>query len=232
MAFAYWLVSAFLTLRSVVLGYLLGTGTYDATFFTYINYGILTLSMALLLLSMWHIPAYELWVLFVLPLVWGTTVFVALAIVVIVQLNDGVFLKTTTQNHGTNSVATIHTGDWMLHQLPFVEILLIVLVLRPTAVVIFHNFWNEMRTPGRVGYVIYFHLSALMLLAFYMINVDYAVNYPSDLSAKAIWGLTVGLALLVELFLFGFFHVSNPDTTVVSTPTLRAHLTQGAGKTD
>lgn len=232
MAFAYWLVSAFLILRSIVLGYLLGTGTYDATFFTYINYGVVTLSMALLLLSMWHIPAYELWVLFLLPLVWGTTVFVALAIIVIVQLNDGVFLKTTTQNEGTNSVATIHTGDWLLHQLPFVELLLIVLVLWPTAVVIFHNFWRQMSTSSRVAYTIYFHLSALLVLSFYMINIDYSVNYPSDLSAKAIWALTIVLALLVELFLFGFLYISKPSTTVVSTPTLRAHLTQGATKAD
>lgn len=223
MALAYWVVAFFLTLRSVALGFLLGSSTFDATFFTYINYAVLTLAMALLLLSMWSITAYELWVALVLPIVWVTTAFVALAIVIIVQLNDGVFLKTTQQNNGTNSVATIHTGDWILHQFPLVEILVIVLLLRPTLVVIFHNFWRQFSTAGKVAYTIYFHIAGLLLLAFYMTNVNYSANYPTDLSAAGIWGLTVGLSLLVGMFLFGFLYISPPSSSHVTTPTLKHH---------
>lgn len=225
MALAYWVVAFFLTLRSLSLGYLLGSATFDATFFTYINYGVLTLAMALLLLSMWNVTAYELWTTLLLPVVWVTTVFVALAIVVIVQLNDGVFLKTTTQNNGTNSVATIHTGDWLLHQFPFVEMLVILLLLRPTLVIIFHNFWRQFSTAGKVAYTIYFHTAGLLVLSFYMINIDYSVNYPTSISSAAIWGLTIGLSLFVGFLLFGFLYISKPRPGKPYTPTLRQHVT-------
>jgi hypothetical protein len=223
MALAYWVAAVLLTFRSVVLGYLLATGTYDATFFTYINYALLTLGMALLVLSMWSITAYQLWVGIALPLLWGTTVFVALAIIVIVQLNDGVFLRTTIDNEGTNSVSVIHTGDWVLHQLPFVEILVLVLLLSPTAITIFHNLWRQLSTGGKVAYTAYFHLAALMLLSFYMINVDYSVNYPTDLNKGAIWGITIVLALVIELLLFGFLYISKPRSNCIATPTLKQH---------
>ena len=225
MALAFWTAAVLLTFRSVVLGYLLGSGTFDATFFTYVNYALFTLVLALLLLSMWNVTAYQLWVTVLLPLIWGTTTFVAIAIIVIVWLNDGVFLRTAKSNDGTNTVSVIHTGDWLLHQLPWVEILIIVLLLSPTAIVIFHNLWRQLSTAGRVAYTAYFHLSALLLLAFYMINIDFTVNYPTDLHVGFIWGLTIGLSLLVELLLFGFLYISKPSSDQISTPTLSTRYT-------
>jgi hypothetical protein len=195
----FWLPAVLLLMRSVVLGYLIGAEVFDARFFTYLNYLLLTFGFLLLVISA---RRTRLWCLYVLPPLWGTTVFVALAIVVIIQLNDGVFLRTTVFNNGDRSVAGVHTGDWLLHQLPFIEILLVLLALRSQVTASFRSLWAGASVLVKVLYTLYFHTAALALLSFYMVNIDFRSNYPTPISSTAVWLLTVGLALAVEAILF------------------------------
>lgn len=220
MALAYWIPAAVLMLRAAVLGYFLGTESLDAKFFTYLNYIFGAFCYALLLLSQWSVLGYEVWVLFVLPVLWGTISFVSVAIIVIVHLNDGVFLKTTVDNAGERSVGEVHTGDWVLHQLPVVELLIVLLLLWPTASVSFRNFWRELRTPGRVVYTLYFLGASLLALGFYMVNVDFNTNYPTSMSYAGTMTLVVVMAILLQLLLYAILRTADPLRQRAATPML------------
>jgi hypothetical protein len=221
---AYAVASGFYLLRAVVLGYLLASGTYDAKFFTYINYGMFTLVLGLYLLACWSVAAYQLWCAMLLPYIWNTTSFVALAIIVIVQANDGVFLRTTVYNNGTNAVATIHTGDWLLHQLPLVELLFFNDTATTEIYTAFHVLWRSLTPGGRIGYTLYFLLCGFAVLTLYMINIDWTVNYPTEIPTLFTWALTVVLSLLLQLFLFAYLYNSVPSYLTAYTPMLQKHL--------
>jgi len=230
MSLSYWLTGAVLVFRALLLGYLLGCGSYDASFFTYINYALLTAGFAALELAMWQRTAFLAWVVLLLPILWGTTMFVAIAIVVIIQLNDGVFLRTTIYNDGTRSVATIHTGDWLLHQLPLIELLLVLFVSRTAMLHCFHVFWRDLARPlYRTLYTIYFVVASLLVLSLYMSNINFSLNYPTSVSQGTVWALTVFLALAVNSLLFVIFFFSKPSELLqLQTPELKPPATNGS----
>jgi len=205
MAYTYWIISFIFIYRSLFLSYFISTSIYDARFFTYFNYTFVTTSLALLILSMWNMNSYKLYVLFLLPLTYGTVIFVAFAIVVIVELNDWVFLKTSTFNGGTKTIGLIHTGDFIIHYLPLFEILLVLLLLDRSAVPIFKNFYASLRPSSKVYYTIYFLLSSLFLILLYMINMDFASNYPTSLPIASTIALVVVMAILFQSLLFGIW---------------------------
>jgi len=230
MKLAYWIPVTILLFRGVVLGYFLGSESFDAKFFTYLNYVFGAFCYLLLIISQWNLVGYSAWVLFLLPLIWGTILFVSFAIIVIVQLNDGVFLKTTVDNDGLRQVGEVHTGDWLLHQLPVFEILLILLLLWPTASVIFRNFWGTLSKAQHWAYSLYFLLAPLLVLAFYMINVDFDSNYPTKMNHAATVALVIVLALLTQLLLYAIFRNADPATQCSHTPVLVRYYCPQLGK--
>jgi len=209
--FIFWMLVLFLLFRVFVLGYFAGIGAVDPSFFTYQNFMLCTLLLSLLILSSFKTWAFEFFTLFLVPLYWGTTFFVAIAIVVIVHLNGGIFMKTTIDNGGTNPVGKVHTGDWMLHQWPAIEIALILFMLQTFVVQAFHNFYRQLSVWGKIGYTAYFHLVSLAVLAFYMLNFDFVVNYPTPISEAAVYLLVVALALFTELLLFLMLYFAKPS---------------------
>lgn len=210
--FVYYVVSAIFLYRIVILGFLLGLGILDALFFTYINYTLDTLAYGALVLAMWKLPAYKFYVLFVLPLIYGTTIFVFLAIVVIVQMNDGVFLKTTVYNAGTRAVGAVHTGDWLIHYLPLVEIFVILLLLNRTAKPIFQRFYSALSTRGKVLYTSYFLLCSAFVLLLYMLSINFQKNYPTGLATGVVLAVTLVVGVVTELFLYTWYRSGNVKT--------------------
>jgi hypothetical protein len=201
--FVFWALLLFITVRVVVITVLGVTGGIDPTFFTYQNFILDTFWLLFLSQAIWSRSTFEWFALFVLPIYWGTTTFVALAIVVIVYLNGGIFVKTSTFNGGHNTIGVVHTGDWILHQWPWVEALLVLLLLYGEFWGTFQNFYyhSGLNKGEKAAYIIYFLTAPLMILAFYMVNFNFLVNYPNEMPEGAIIGLVIGLALLVQAVL-------------------------------
>jgi len=200
--YSYWITYAILIFRSIVLGYFLGDRSFDVKFFTYINYALGTFLLVMLLLSMWDVKYYSLYIIFIIPIFYGTTIFISFAIIVIIQLNDNVFLKTTVDNGGTRSIGTIHTGDFILHQLPLFEVVLILFLIKDSMLNSFGQFYYSLRSYGKTLYTAYFLLISTFILFVYMINIDFVSNYPTNLDLIYIILLTVSMAIFTELLLF------------------------------
>lgn len=216
----FWVPAVLLLIRTVVIDFFRNDGSLDLAFFTYLNLTFVAFAMTLLLISMTNRAAFAVATTLLLPLIFGTTVFVMFAIVVIIQLNDGVFLKTTVYNGGERSVGTVQTGNWLIHYWTVVELLFYIWLTKRESVTAFHYVWRELGRFGRVAYVFYFMLVALGALIIYMLQVDFTVNYPTDVSVAATTGLTIGLSLLIQAFWLVLLRYSRPDGHL-STPLLQ-----------
>ena len=58
---------------------------------------------------------------FVFPLLFQSVTLVSLLITLMVALNDDIYVRDTVFGAGTLTIAAVHTGDYILHQWPLVE---------------------------------------------------------------------------------------------------------------
>jgi hypothetical protein len=113
--------------------------------------------------------------LFLFPIPLALSFLVSVAIVVMIQSNSSIFWS------GGTSLAILHTGDWILHSLPLIEMLLILAVgylLYARAIIA--SELNAIRDPQfRTLYIIYWFISPLLVLLIYSLIFNPQVYYPT-----------------------------------------------------
>jgi hypothetical protein len=217
---------ALLLKQAGIFAALIVTGHFDGTMFTYWNYlGILGFYTLLVASLIFERAILTFTMLFVFPIMLGSTLLVAVAIVIIIQQNAAVF----TAGGGPDvALSLIHTGDWVLHQLPLVEMLMLLgygLILYARQIIACEL--SQMRTgEGRALYVLYFVLSPLVPFAVYCTIFDPDTHYPTGVPLYLLWlGLVaVNIAWMsgwlcaftctsqVEIKVYRFFGIVKPST--------------------
>ena len=144
--------------------------------------------------------------LWLLPIVMGVSLFVAIAIVVIIQQNAEAFIMGTVCDGGTTSMSTVHTGDFALHQLlPLQVFVWLSCGLLDEARDVLRGRFAEWSLPLRVLYSCYFLLSPLVPLVIWGSIYDarqiYYISWPTWL----LWFLSVLLMLFIQLNFLWFF---------------------------
>lgn len=189
------LVVFFLIQVAVVIA-LIVKDRFDLTMYTYWSYTILTVFFALAVVALFT----ERWFLhfvtmYIFPIPLGSTFLVALSIVIIIQENQEVLVS--NDNAGL-ALSLIHTGDWILHSLPVIEILLLMVCgWLLYARLIIGNRLATMKSAGnRTGYIIYFLLVPLVPMAIYSIAFDPAVHYPTGIPTYVLWIALVAIDLI------------------------------------
>lgn len=207
---------------SFLLGYLIGQEVYDPRFFTYFNYALGFAFYNLGFISFFSVEIYEFWCVFLVPVYLNTTGFVFFAIVVIVALNDWVFTRGTALGGTNRTIGETHTGDWLLHYLPLVFLVLVILVINRSYIEFVTNYWNSMHKTGKVFYVFYVFIVPLAFLLIYMITMPFDQNYPTNLSTLETTLLVFGLSLGISaVFLTGILvnqENSNSMDNIITTP--------------
>ncbi len=171
--------------------YLAAGGFYDMTMFTFWNYTLLSTFVATMTAALF----YERWLLtgallFLLPMLLGTTLLVQIGIVIIVARNGNVFL-----GDGSQSVANRHTGDFIVHTVPIGSLLLsliagLILYIRRALCYQLGLFRTRTR---RVIYYVYWVLCPLLPLAIYTACFDIAVKYPTGIPTGLLWLALIGV---------------------------------------
>lgn len=201
MSFGYWVAAAVLVFRSIVLSGLVAKQIIDLKFYTYQNYTAVAAGFALLLLSMRRSEWFKAYALFALPLFYGTTIYVAVAIVVIINLNDFVLMRGSVHNGGALTDGDLHTGDFLLHQLPLVEVLFVILVnfsWLKAAIRSEYALWSK---ANRVLYILYFLTISSFSISFYMSIYPFDENYPTPLATWELTLLSIAVAIGTEALL-------------------------------
>ena len=179
-----------------MLAYFVAQEIFDPRFFTYFNYMLGFAFYNVLYLSFFDVPLFEVVTVFLLPIYFTTTLFVFFAIVVIVQLNDWVFVRTTFLGGTNRTIGKNHTGDWIVHYFPAFCLLLVLLFIKSYFMQFISNYWSRLRSAGKVFYIFYLLLTPLTVLLLYMSTMPFDQNYPTKLSDTATITLVIGMSLL------------------------------------
>ena len=198
----FGILAALLVLRGLIFGGLVFVNAVDPSFFTYQNYMMNTLWFLLLVLSLFQKWTFQLWCLLILPLYWGTTAFVGIAISPIIFLNDTIESRGSILNGGTRTLGQLYFGDNIVHQYPLTEVLLVFFLLNRYIQAHFRNFFISTYGLGFAFYSLYLMLSPLVVLLFYMLNFDFLGNYPTPISETGTVLAVIGLTLFLQAILF------------------------------
>lgn len=214
-----WLIVALFLVQASVLAGLFAKRVFDPRFETYQNYLFLTVALGILVRLHRKSIGRRLFFLFLAPLLWGNTFFIAVAITVIVNFNDEVYLKTTFFNGGVNSVAIVHSFDWILHQVPFYIMLVVVLASFTHYRHYFREFWLALDTPARVIYSLYVILCSAAWQLLYMASFPFGTNYPVPIPTWGVLLSVLGTCILINSLLYIALAHKNISVTKPHTKT-------------
>jgi hypothetical protein len=205
MDYRIWVVFVIALYRSIVLSFFVAEETLDMRFLTYIMYTLTTTFWWFVLMLSGDTDKLAFALLMLLPIVFNASLFVGVAIVVIVQLNDWIFMHTTVFYGGPRLVGAVHTGDWLLHQLPVIEVFVLMLMYISNINACYTTLKSEFFTKlGSAIYYAYVVASGALVVGMYFATEDFQRNYPVD-HALGSAALQVILSLLMSLLIGGFF---------------------------
>lgn len=214
--FQIWSFFALGLMRNLVLFVMGWFRIIDPSYFTYQNFLLSTVLFYLYAVMMWRQWSRRLFFYLALPIYWGTPIFVGVAIVVILWRNGSLMLKTLDLYGGPNSVGDIHTADHLIHQWPWVEVVLFTWFNWAAILDTFALGFARSSKLGKVLYSFYILLVPLGILFFYMANFDFLGNYPTDLPNWVVVGAVALTAILVQalLYLSIYFNIPRSNETV------------------
>ena len=205
MDYRIWVVFVITFYRSAVLSFFMAEQSLDLRFLTYIMYTLVTTFWWFVMMLAGEPQKLAFALLMLFPIVFNVTFFVGIAIVVIVQLNDWIFMHTTVFYGGPRLVGAVHTGDWVLHQLPVVEVLVLMLMYSADMNRCYEQLKSAFFTKlGAAIYYIYVVSSGALVIGMYFATEDFQHNYPVD-RALGSTALQIVLSLLMNLLIGGFF---------------------------
>lgn len=197
-------------IRAGVISFFLAQEGLDLRYLTYLNYTMTTAFLIFLLYSTKSVSSLRATLIGLFPIVFNTCLFIGVAIVIIVQLNDWVFTRTTVVHHGPRRVGEVHTGDWILHQLPVVEMFVIMVMYLED---IRSGYKDLRKGVTKLGAGIYYaHTVAFpsMIILLYFATEDINRNYPVEGLANWVKVLmSLVFSWLVGLFFLLLVHPFN-----------------------
>ena len=201
-----------ITLKALFIGLIIVFDVIDLTFFTYINYLLTQLSFIILALietkmiaKKYITKSFRFYALFILPITFGLTTFVAITIIIIVGLNSDMLMKSSQYNNGPNALSQIYVTDKIIHPIPLIELLIILLFYFRDVRYVFNVDIKNNDTLDKLSktlYWLYFFLSPLFIVIMYMINVDFIGNYPVPVNSALVILIVIGSSIFIQLFFF------------------------------
>ena len=183
-----------------ILGWSIADNVFDPRFFTYFNYAVGYFFYLAIALSEPEKDLRDFILLFILPIYLGLTIFVYIAIVVIIENNDWVWIRDTLFGGGSLTVGQVHTGDWIFHYLPPVFILIFVLVNFTRIAVANWRLWDSANNLWRFVYSTCVLFTPAIMLGLYMLTMPFNKNYPTHMTSSQTVLLVLGLAIGIQAF--------------------------------
>ena len=177
---------------------------YHVDYYTYWNFAIVTVW----LVGITTLYPFEGWPSSLFTLVWtpialGSTALVVIIILIVVAIDDRVYVSGTAADPDTITTpewtfSQIRTGDWIIHGLPLLEVLVVMLFDFQLyfRALIYHwersdNWWR------RWWYWLWFYVAPLLPLLIYTIIFDPREKYTDRLSLLAGVAIAFGVNLVV-----------------------------------
>lgn len=196
--------------RLTVIIWLFAIAAFDPLFYTYQAYLLFTGAMAYLLISWTNRALFRFFVMFIFPVVFGVVLFIGIAIIVMVFLNDEIFLTRTVFRGGTRTIAVAHSGDWLLHQLPVIEVIIVTVCITRYARIAMRNVRAAWRgTFGYWLYLFFFFTASVWPLVLYVALFPFQQNYPMSLSITVCVVLMIVISIAIGVLLWLIWMLPN-----------------------
>lgn len=193
----------FFVINLVAIIWLAVESLYHMDYYTYWNFLIVTIWLGGLTL----LYPFQGWPAAIFTLVWtpvtlGSTALVVLIILVVVAVDDTVYITDTAADpdavNPKYTFSEIRTGDWVIHGLPLIEVLVVMLFdfqLYFRALV--YHWERSDHWWRRWWYWVWFYVAPLTFMLLYMLIFDPREKYTDELSLLAGVAIAAGLNLLV-----------------------------------
>jgi len=192
-----------------VLGWTIADGVFDARFFTYFTYAVLYAFYNFMFLSETDSTLHRWMIVLLYPICTCLTMFVYVAIIVIVYKNDWVIIRDTIFAGGALTIGEVHTGDWLFHYLPPLMLLLYTLVNYASIAKINYGIWSVDSFKFKLTYCLYVIIIPAVILGCYMITMPFDKNYPTKMRTWQICSMVFGLSTGIQLvYLAGSYSVA------------------------
>ncbi len=184
-------------------------GIYHMDFYTYWNFILITLlCIGVAALAPFQGWPFSLFLMIALPLVFGSVILVVILILIVIAIDDTVYITGTTADpNAVNpewNFREIRTGDWIIHGLPLAELAILLLfdLQLIYRALLFH--WERSDHWSRRWWIwVWNYVSPLILLILYSIIFDPREKYTDKLSRAAGLGIAIGLNFIIQT-LFAF----------------------------
>lgn len=187
-------LSVILVYRIALLAYLSLYDIVDYNYFTYQTYAfttfIIAVSMALLRQPRYASAAF----LALVPIAFAVQAFIAIAITVIVVLDDFIFLRSTFVYGAANSVGVVNAANLLLHYSPVVELAVVMGLLAKKV-----EATKFTKASDRVLYALMLTFVPTLYIGFYCINFDFMENYPTALELSIVLLLMFGVSFVTNI---------------------------------
>ena len=190
-------VFALYVVRLAVLIALIVEGVFDASFYTYASFMGITVLQSIGLVALFVPSVARFYYRFVFPLLFQSVTLVSLLITLMVALNDDIYVRDTVFGAGTLTIAAVHTGDYILHQWPLVEMFITLCAIQCDSRVCVRRFWLSLGACGRAAYTLYLLEGVLLPVGLYALVEDWSQKYPTSMNHVVGWLLIVLVAGLI-----------------------------------
>lgn len=162
------------------------------TYLSYLTQLVRVLSIYLLIVSNFHYDWFKWQTVISIPFLLGITLFVAISVTILTFYSP----ELLEEDLIVDGSQMVHLGDWLLHQLPFIEAIFIVWLVFQEASASFHAVvYDGIRNClGRYLTIMLLCSSHILFLLFYIIVFDWQTQYyltPLDNAAIPIWLLII-----------------------------------------
>lgn len=183
-----------------VLGWAIADNVFDPRFFTYFTFAFGFSFYLFIALAETESLLHRWLIILLLPIYTCMTMFVYVAIVVIIYKNDWVLIRNTIFAGATLTIGEVHTGDWLFHYLP--PLLLLVYILFNYSPIAKNNYlvWSSKSTAFKLCYCLYVLVLPALILGCYMITMPFDENYPTKMRTWQICSMVFGLSTAIQLF--------------------------------
>lgn len=203
------IATVFALVNLVLIITLIALGHYSWDYYTYWNFLLITLLCGIVavgsLVQGWF---FSLALGIFLPLVFGSVILVVLIILIVVAIDDTVYVGGTLADPDVvkpqYTFREIRTGDWVMHGLPVAELAILLLfdLQLVYRAILFH--WERSDAWTRRAWIwLWNYVSPMLLLLLYSLIFDPTEKYTDKLSLGAGLGIAFGLDLVImTMFMF------------------------------
>lgn len=193
------------TYRALIIIAGIWAGLFHLNKFTYWNYTISWFFDMTLLLGLFTEGPFLYYLLLILyPILYGSNFLVFSLIIVIIQLDGWILIEETVFGLGNSTIGDLHTGDYLVHVLPLLEIYWIVFSG-------LHFYVNQalsthqQNSKNHALYVLYWLFCPLLLIGAFSLFFDGPTEYPTGLPRVICVFLVLGTCAIYMAFSYLIF---------------------------